>query len=129
MQYFDGREYLDNETLPDLGSIQCISTTGGGIREYRGHSKDFDKLKAYVQKVNLLTGCFIIFEDTGETYEYFAIDRSWNKVPTKSGITSPGETSDDDIDFNDEWGSPNTGSVEDDITDDPDINFNDEWNG
>ena len=80
MQIFDGQEYLDTAPLPDLGGITCIAVTGGGIREYKGKSADFGKLKAYSRTVPLLTGSFVHLEDTDETYEFFAIDKSWNLV-------------------------------------------------
>lgn len=128
MQLYDGQEYLDNAELPDLGSIQCICTTGGGIREYRGLSSDFDKMKEYVKHAPLLTGCIIKFEDTGETYEYFAYDKSWNLVVSNSSGGIEGVTNEDDIDFGNDWGEEIPHDVEEDMTDDDDIDFNNDWN-
>lgn len=88
MQIIDGQEYTDDQTPPDLGSIECISILTGVIRIYRGLSEDFDKMKEYAKIVKLSTGSRIRFVDTGKTFKYFAPSQEWYPCSDDSGGSS-----------------------------------------
>lgn len=85
MYIVDGQEYRDDETSPDLGSLHCISNSGGK-RNYRGLKADFDKLDTIIAKYyDLQSGSLCHFSDTDETYEYLAFDKKWYPVSKGSG--------------------------------------------
>lgn len=43
---YDGQEYAPGDTLPDLGSLECVGTDGNK-RMYQGYIQDKDKLPKY----------------------------------------------------------------------------------
>lgn len=69
----DGHTYYPGDTIPDLGSLECINVDGLK-REYRGLSIDFPKLPKYD---DLGTGSSCLFLDTGEYAEYLKATKSW----------------------------------------------------
>lgn len=69
----DGHIYEGGETIPDLGSLECIGYDKGK-REYQGLSGDADKLPVYD---DLATGSSAMMVDTGEFYLYQATTRTW----------------------------------------------------
>ena len=69
----DGHTYYPGDTIPDLGSLECINVDGLK-REYRGLIADFGKLPKYD---DLGTGSSCIFQDTSEYAEYNATTKTW----------------------------------------------------
>lgn len=73
---YDGQFYNSEADIPDLGSIECISSDGL-IREYRGLSADVSKLPKYD---GLATGSSCLMQDTGDYYEYNSKTKTWYKM-------------------------------------------------
>lgn len=71
----DGRTYEAGAEVPDMGSLTATSVDGG-VRNYEGYSRDFDKLPTYD---DLVTGSSAYFQDTGDLYKYEATTKTWNK--------------------------------------------------
>lgn len=77
MFMIDGILYEKESDAPDLGSIVCTGHGTGEmtmVRQYKGLSKDLDKLPKYVMSGST---CFMV--DTGELYMYEATTETWYK--------------------------------------------------
>lgn len=78
---YDGHTYEVGEEIPDLGSMVATNVEGN-IREYKGLSKDFDKLKQVSQSKkydDLETNSSAYLVDTVEYYKYEKTSREWYK--------------------------------------------------
>lgn len=77
MKYIDDHE---ENSIDTLGSWICTSVTADHtygslqIREYMGLSSDVDKLPHYK---DLATGSLAICIDTGDSYFYDAVNKTW----------------------------------------------------
>lgn len=72
-QTIDGHTYHEGDTLPDLGSWECVKSEGGR-RSYSGLSADVDKLPKYD---DLATDSSAKCLDTGDFYFYHAPTKTW----------------------------------------------------
>lgn len=73
----DGQVYEKGDTLPDLGSLVCVSSDGN-MRDYEGLLSDVSKLPHYVG-----TGSSaLLYDGTGNTevYEFHKPTDKWYKL-------------------------------------------------
>ena len=73
----DGQTYYPGDTIPDLGSLVCVSADGNK-RDYEGLLADASKLPHYVD-----TGSSaLLYDGTGNTevYEFHRPSDKWYKL-------------------------------------------------
>lgn len=71
----DGQTYNPGDTLPDFGSIVCISSEGNK-RNYEGLLSDASKLPTYVDSGSSA----LLYDGTGNTEVYHFINGQWYKL-------------------------------------------------
>lgn len=68
----DGVLYEVGDTIPDMGSLVCVSNENG-IKQFEGFSEDAEKLPV----TNLKTGSQALFYDTGIVKKFEEKSGSW----------------------------------------------------
>ena len=71
----DGQTYNSGDTLPDLGSIVCVSHEGNK-RNYEGLLSDVSKLPTYVDSGSSA----LLYDGAGNTEVYHFINGQWYKL-------------------------------------------------
>ena len=72
---YDGQTYRPGDTIPDLGSLVCVSTANGR-RNYEGKLEDYGKLPTYVQNGSSA----LLYDGTGNTEVYHFLHGEWMKI-------------------------------------------------
>lgn len=72
---YDGQTYRPGDTIPDLGSLVCVSTANGR-RNYEGKLIDYSKLPKYVQNGSSA----LLYDGTGNTEVYHFLHDEWMKI-------------------------------------------------
>lgn len=70
---YDGHTYKRGETIPELGSIECVKVEGNK-RYYNFLSADLDKLPTYD---DLSSGSYALATDTSEIFVYEKSSKTW----------------------------------------------------
>ena len=73
----DGQTYYPGDTIPDLGSLVCVSADGN-MRDYEGLLSDASKLPHYVESGS---GA-LLYDGQGNTevYEFHKPTNTWYKL-------------------------------------------------
>ena len=69
----DGVLYNVGDTIPDMGSLVCVSIEAGNRKYFEGLSKD----KAKLPTTGLATGSQVVFYDTAEIDKFDAESSTW----------------------------------------------------
>lgn len=72
---YDGQTYRPGDTIPDLGSLVCVSTANGR-RNYEGKLTDYNKLPNYVQNGSSA----LLYDGSGNTEVYHFLHGEWMKI-------------------------------------------------
>lgn len=71
----DGQTYNPGDTLPDFGSIVCVSSEGNK-RNYEGLLSDVSKLPTYVSDGSSA----LLYDGAGNTRVYHFLKGSWHEL-------------------------------------------------
>lgn len=72
---YDGQTYFPGDTLPDLGSLRCVSVEGGK-RFYEGLLSDQPKLPTYVDDGSSA----LLYDGAGTTKVLHFLDGQWYEL-------------------------------------------------
>lgn len=71
----DGQTYNPGDTLPDFGSIVCVSNDGN-MRNYEGLLSDVSKLPKYVDDGSSA----LLYDGSGNTKVYHFLNGTWYEL-------------------------------------------------
>ena len=71
----DGQTYYPGDTIPDLGSLVCVESSGNK-RSYEGLLSDAPKLPAYVDDGSSA----LLFDGAGTTKVYHFLSGQWYEL-------------------------------------------------
>lgn len=71
----DGQVYYEGDTLPDLGSLVCVESSGNK-RSYEGLLSDASKLPTYVDDGSSA----LLFDGAGTTKVYHFLSGQWYEL-------------------------------------------------
>ena len=72
---YDGQTYFPGDTLPDLGSLRCVSEESGK-RSYEGSLSDQAKLPTYVSDGSSA----LLYDGAGNTKVYHFLNGVWYEL-------------------------------------------------
>lgn len=72
---YDGQTYFPGDTLPDLGSLRCVSVEGGK-RSYEGLLSDQAKLPIYVSDGSSA----LLYDGVGTTKVFHFLNGQWYEL-------------------------------------------------
>jgi hypothetical protein len=72
---YDGQTYFPGDTLPDLGSLRCVSVEGGK-RSYEGLLSDQAKLPTYVDNGSSA----LLYDGAGTTKVLHFLNGQWYEL-------------------------------------------------
>lgn len=72
---FDGQEYKNGDTIPELGSLVCVEADGNR-RSYEGLISDFGKLPTYVDDGSSA----LLYDGSGTTKVYHFLQGAWYEL-------------------------------------------------
>lgn len=72
---YDGQTYFPGDTLPDLGSLRCVSVEGGK-RSYEGLLSDQSKLPTYVSDGSSA----LLYDGAGTIKVFHFLNGTWYEL-------------------------------------------------